>query len=89
MKRLVEIYVVDPDEKMPVEKSIVYEGPRKLTDSEDRDLFFELNMTELVLKHNKVREETMVDDKFTGRKVPLKPIKVSDLRMTVVNIASF
>jgi hypothetical protein len=89
MRRLVEICIVDPDEDLPAEQSVVYQGERKMTDLIDSELFFELDISEMVKRHNEVRSGVLVDDKFTGNKVPLKPVKVRDLRMTVITIASF
>jgi hypothetical protein len=89
MRRLVEVYVVDPDRNLPVEKSIVYQSGRIMTDSTDSDLFFESGLLELLAKHNEIREKTTVMDKYQGKKIPLEPIKISDLNMTVVTIASF
>ena len=88
-RRLVEVYIVDPDRDLPVDKCLVYQGERKITDATDSDLFFELDMKTLLESHNQTRAKTLAYDKFTGKEIPLKPVKVSDLRMTVVNIASF
>jgi hypothetical protein len=89
MRRVVEIYIVDPDEDLPPEKSVVYQGERKVTDLTDSELFFELSISDLVTKHNEVRDSVKKVDKFTGTEVSLKPIRVKDLKMMVVNIATF
>lgn len=90
-KRLVEVYIVDPDENVPVEKSVLHESKRLLTDLTDQELFFEINVKQLLDTHNEMRQSTQ--DKQAsidkGTAVFLEPVKIRDLKMLVVTIASF
>lgn len=90
-KRIVRVFIADADDNVPLEKSILHQTNEKVTDLNDQELFFELPIQELLTKHNAYRA-TIVDKKATqrlGKEVYLEPIKVRDLRMTIVNIASF
>lgn len=90
-RRIVKVYVVDPNIDVPLEKAIIYEGSEKLTEATDQELFFEVPMKDLLDKHNAVRIETVnkkASEKF-GREIKLEPARVRDLRMLVVNVAQF
>lgn len=90
-KRVVKVFVADPDEKVPADKSLLYEGKEHVTDLTDQELFFEVDIKPLLEKHNAERTK-MVDkpssQKF-GKEVYLEPAKIRDLRMTVVVVAQF
>lgn len=92
-KRIVRVFIADPDPKVTVEKSLLYTGEEKLTDLTDQELFFEIeNVKALLDSHNnEVRiktEDKLASDK-AGRQIFLEPIKIRDLKMTVVTIAAF
>jgi hypothetical protein len=90
-RRVVQVYVVDPDERVPIEGALLYEGEAKFTDATDQELFFELPIKELLDEHNTVRQK-LTDEKASmasGRDVTLKPIRIRDLKMTVVTLAAF
>lgn len=89
--RIVKVFIADTNENIPLEQQLVYRGDEKLTDLTDQELYFELNMNDLLAKHNEKRRK-IVDKKVaekSGRDVYLEPARIRDLNMVVVNIASF
>lgn len=89
--RLVRVFVSDPDDSLPIDSRVLYQGDEKLTDLTDQELFFELPIQELLTKHNGVRGKTRDKDQSNtfGRDVMLEPIKIRDLKMVIVNVANF
>lgn len=89
--RIVKVFVADNDESLPLEHRVLFQGEEKLTDLTDQELFFELPVQELLTKHNAIRAKTRDKDQSTqfGRDVMLEPVKVRDLKMVIVNVASF
>ena len=87
-RRLVKIFIADPDENVPVENCMLYSGEEILTEFTDQELFFEIPIKELLDSHNEMREKT---EKETNKdKVEyLKKVRIRDLCMTVVTIAEF
>jgi len=91
MRRIVQVFIADTTEDIPLEFGLLYQGEPKFTDLTDEELFFEIGMKELLDKHNIVRTETL-DKKATrksGREVYLEPGRIRDLKMVVVDIAVF
>ena len=91
MRRIVQIFIADIDENVPMEKSLLYEGKPKFTDLTDQELYFELNIKHILDTHNEYRT-TLLDKKASktiGKDVYLEPIKIRDLKMVVVEIARF
>lgn len=91
MNRIVKVFIADIDNNIPVNDRVIYRGDEKFTDLTDQELYFELPMAELLAQHNEYRS-TLMDKKASekfGRDVKLEPIKVRDLKMCVVDIASF
>lgn len=85
-KRLVRVFLVDPNESVPLDASMLYKSDEKLTDLTDQELFFEIPVQELLTKHNALRV-TLVDKAGTKRSnkdVMLEPAKIRDLTMTVL-----
>lgn len=85
-KRLVRVFLVDPNESVPLDASMLYKSEEKLTDLTDQELFFEIPVQELLTKHNALRV-TLVDKAGTKRSnkdVMLEPAKIRDLTMTVL-----
>jgi hypothetical protein len=87
-RRLVKVIIVDPDDKVPLDKCILYSGEEKLTDLTDQELFFEIEIKTILEKHNAERIK-IIDKTVKERKEHLEPVKVRDLRMVVVTVASF
>lgn len=88
--RIVRVIVVDTNENIPLKDRVVHMGEEQLTDSDDTELFFGLNMTELLAKHNE-RRVTFKDKKQSKGDtiVMLEPARIRDLTMTVVDVATF
>lgn len=86
--RFVRVLIVDPNENVPLEDRIVYRGEEKFTDLTDTELYFELDIKDLLARHNEKRIK-MIDKSVKERTEHLEPVKVRDLKMVVVNIASF
>lgn len=87
-RRLVQVYIADPDENVPLEKSLLYSGTQKLTDLTDQELFFDIDMRTILEAHNAYRI-TVVNRKVKERVENLEPVKIRDLRMVVVDVATF
>lgn len=90
-RRIVQVFIVDPDDKVPLEEAMLFESEPKLTDLTDQELFFEVSIKNILDAHNEVRKVTL-DKKATaqtGKDVFLEPVKIRDLAMTVVEIATF
>lgn len=88
--RILRVILADPDENLPVEKRVLFQGPEKLTDLTDQELFFELPIQDLLTKHNELRARTKDKDQSAnfGRDVMLEPVKIRDLKMVIVNVAN-
>ena len=86
--RIVKIYVVDTDEAVPLDSRLLYQNGPFMTDSDDQELLYELDIKELLNKHNDKR--SLIQKKNEkGDTVWLEPIRIRDLTMTVVTEASF
>lgn len=89
--RIVKVFIVDKDQNLPLEKRLLYSGPEKFTDLTDQELFFEVPIAELLKAHNEKRAEVRdrkASEKF-GRDVWLEPVRISQLAMAVVDVATF
>lgn len=85
--RLVRVFIVDPDENVPMESRLLHKDER-LTDLTDQELFFDYNVKEILEKHNKFRV-TLTDKEQTkaqGKEVRLEPIKIRDLQMITSDV---
>jgi hypothetical protein len=87
-RRLVQVFIADPDENVPLDKSLLYSGEQKLTDATDQELFFEIEIKAILEKHNAERVQ-FVNKKVKERTEFLEPVKIRDLKMVVVNVATF
>ena len=91
--RLVRVIVVDPHESVPMANRVLYMGSEKMTDSTDEELFFEIaaELGEKLKSHNEQRltwtEKKNAADPEKAKK--LEAARIRDLKMTVVNIATF
>ncbi len=87
-RRLVQVIIVDPNDNIPLDQCLLYNGSPKLTDATDQELFYEIEIKDLLAKHNETRIK-VVDKKVKERTEHLEPAKIRDLKMVVVTIASF
>ena len=86
-RRFIQVIVADSNENVPLESCVLYKGEPKVTDLTDQELYFELDIKELLAKHNEKRI-TFKDKAVKERVELLEPAKVRDLKMVVVTIAS-
>lgn len=87
-RRLVQVFIVDPDENVPLDKALLYEGKSFLTDATDQELFFEIDIKSILDKHNAFRK-TLTNKAVKERTEKLEAARIRDLKMTVVIIAQF
>lgn len=87
-RRLVKVVIVDNDENVPLKDCVLYSGEEQMTDATDQELFFEIDIKQLLDSHNEKRVK-LIDKKVKERTENLEPAKIRDLKMVVVNIASF
>jgi hypothetical protein len=87
-RRLVKVIVMDPNENIPLDKCILHSGEEKLTDLDDQELFFELDIKALLAAHNEERVK-IADKKVKERVEHLEPARIRDLKMVVVTVAQF
>lgn len=87
-RRLVQVFIADPDERVPLEQSMIYSGEQKLTDLTDQELFFEVGIKSLLGLHNAKRTQ-IIDKSVKDRSEYLEPAKIRDLKMVVTTIAQF
>ena len=87
-RRLVQVFIADPNENVPLEQSLLYRGEQKLTDATDQELYFEIDIKDILAKHNEARVK-MVDKAVKERTEYLEPARVRDLKMVVTTIATF
>ena len=90
-RRLVQIFIIDPDENVPVEKALLHKDKEpRLTDATDQELYFELDLTSILTRHNQERI-IFLDKQATreaGRDVHLEPARIRDLKMIVTTVAA-
>lgn len=88
MRRLVRVLIVDPNENVPLERCKLYDSGEMFTELDDQELFFNSGIMEKLKEHNTYRT-TLVNKKVKDRTESLEPARVRDLRMTVIQIATF
>jgi hypothetical protein len=89
--RIVKVFIADTDERLPLNKRVLHTGEEQLTDLTDQELFFEVPIAELLKTHNALRMQT-IDKKAAAKsdhEVFLEPVRIRDLKMVVVTVASF
>lgn len=90
-RRLVQVFIADTNENVPLEKCLLYSGQLKLTDLNDTELFFEIPINDLLKAHNEQRIKWSDKDasRKAGKDIFLDPVKIRELQMRVVNVAQF
>lgn len=86
--RIVQVFIADPNENIPLENRLLYRGDQKLTDLTDQELFFEVDIKTLLAAHNEMRTK-IIDKSVKERTEYLEAARIRDLKMTVVNVAQF
>lgn len=87
-RRIVQVYIADPSEDVPLANAVLYTGKQQMTDLTDQELFFEIDIRDLLAEHNEKRAK-IINKKVKDRTEYLEPVKVRDLKMVVVTVASF
>lgn len=89
--RIVRVIIMDPNESIPLNDRVLFKGDEQLTDLTDQELFFEIDVAGALRSHNEKRARTL-DKKASersGKDVFLEPARIRDLKMVVVNVATF
>lgn len=86
--RMVQVFIADPDENVPLDKRLLYKGEQKLTDATDQELFFEIDIKSILDAYNADRIK-IINKKVKDRTEYLEPLKIRDMKMVVVTIAGF
>lgn len=87
IRRIVQVLIADPNENLSLDDCLLFKGDEKLTDATDQELFFELDIKNMLEIHNAKRIK-IVDKKVKDRTEYLEPAKVRDLKMVVVTVAN-
>ena len=66
-RRIVKIFIVDPDENVPLEQCLLHRSEEKFTDLTDQELFFELDIKNMLQDHNADRERTEETNESIGK----------------------
>ncbi len=90
-RRVVRVYILDPDERVPLDQALLHKGDEELTEMEDSELFYQIEIKKLLDTHNEKRKK-IIDKKASeraGKDIYLDPVRIRDLVMTVVDVARF
>lgn len=87
-KRLVRVVLVDPNDNIPINRQVLYKGDETYTDQTDEELRYELNLKEILAKHNEYRV-TVIDKTVKERTQHLEPARLRDLVFNVIIAAIF
>lgn len=90
-KRYVQVFIVDPDDNVPIEQSVLYKSEPFFTDKTNRELWFDVEVKEILERHNKLRK-SLIDKKASrkyGKDIHLEEARIKDLKMIVIEIVGF
>lgn len=90
-RRVVQVFIMDPDVRVPLDKSLLHHSEPKLTDLTDQELFYEIEIKKILDTHNEARI-WILDKRASeraGKDINLEPIRIRDLVMTIVDVAKF
>ena len=92
--RLVRVIIADTNENLPLQDRLLYKGEEQFTDLTDQELFFEIDVAGILKAHNEKRTKTVDKSKAALQgmdrgSVMLEPARIRDLKMVVVNVATF
>lgn len=90
-RRIVQTFIADANDNVPLAESVLFKGEQKLTDLTDNELFFEVPINDLLKAHNDKRTKWLDKEasKRAGKDVFLDPVRIRELKMVVVTIAQF
>jgi hypothetical protein len=86
--RIVRMYLVDPDQNLPLDRRVIHAGAEMTTDATDAELMHEVPVKEILAMHNEFRK-TVRDKAVKSKEVYLEPVRMRDLILSVVTVASF
>jgi hypothetical protein len=86
-RRAVMVFIVDPDKNIPVDKGVLHRSEIFMTDLTNEELFFDIEIKKLLDAHNKYRKT--VKKKKSKKNEKLDEIRIKDLKMVVVDLATF
>lgn len=87
IRRVVQVFIADSNDNLSLDDCLLFKGDEKLTDATDQELFFELDIKDMLERHNAKRVK-IIDKKVKDRTEYLEPAKVRDLKMVVVTVAN-
>lgn len=89
-ERVVQIYVADLDQNLPLDKRLIWQSEPIFTDLTDNDLWFDMAVviTEKLGEHNKYRL-TVRNKSIKDREQMLEEIRPRDLSVNFTNLAQF
>lgn len=90
--RVVRVFLVDTDDRVPVDQRVLHKSEEMITDATDDELFFKIPVQTLLDEHNRKRstmEWEEATSSGTHRRNGLKELRIRDLSMQVATIASF
>lgn len=90
--RIVRVFLVDPDNRVPVGKRVLYRSDELTTDATDQELYFDIPVNDLLKAHNAERADVEWEEKTsegTKTRKGLKEVRIRDLVMSVTTIAQF
>lgn len=86
-RRIVKVIIADPNDNVPLDQCLLYSGEEKLTDLTDQELFYEINIKNLLDEYN-TKRVTWRDKSVKDREQLLEPARIRDLKMVVVTVAT-
>lgn len=89
MRRYVQIFLADPDPRVPIDKCLIHSTEPKMTELDDNELFFDVDVRRLVDHYNETVRTKVIDKTVKDREVFLEPARIRDLAMNVTTIAKF
>jgi hypothetical protein len=90
-RRIIQVFIADANDNVPLDQSVLYRGEQKLTDLTDAELYFEIPINDLLKAHNEKRVKWTDKEasKRSGKDIFLDPVRIRELKMVVVTIANF
>jgi hypothetical protein len=87
-KRLVRVLVVDLDSNVPADKSVIHDE-EMFTDLSNSGIVMSLRLKELLDEYNSEVRTKLTKETEEGKLLPLKPLHLNDVNVSIINIHSF
>lgn len=90
-RRLVQVYVVDPDVRVPDENAVLYKGDEVVTIETDEEIRDGLDLKKWLKKHNEFRKTVLDEVKSDegDRDIFLREIRIKDLSIEIFEVVVF